>query len=151
MRLVGIFLQKAEMVQHRVIGRKIHLADHADGVVTGLHARKLNAGVWMKQLAAGQIAKKIEVPPGAAELTVGRKLEADRGLLVHDLLDLHVLDLAQLFGGNIALFELGARFLDFRWPEQAADLVGAERRLCSLHGSAPETFLQCAAAPETPR
>ena len=53
---------------------------------------------------------------------------------MHDLLDLHVLDLAQLVRRDLALLELGARLLDARRPEQAADLVGAERRFGSLHG-----------------
>ena len=116
-----------------VVG-EVELADDADRVMPGLHARELDALVGMKQLAAGQIGEEVEMPPGAAEFAVGRELQADRGLLVHDLLDLHVLDLAQVVGGDLALLQLGARLLDARRPQQAADLVGAERGFGSLHG-----------------
>src|SRR5882724_826951 len=74
------------------------------------------------------------MPPGAAEFAVGREFQSDRGLPVHDLLNLHVLDLAQIVGGNLALLELGTRLLDARRPQQAANLVGAEGGFCSLHG-----------------
>src|SRR6202035_1673928 len=74
------------------------------------------------------------MPPGAAEFAVGREFQSDRGLPVHDLLDLHVLDLAQILGRNLALLELRARLLDARRPQQAANLVGAEGGFCSLHG-----------------
>ena len=90
--------------------------------------------VGVKQLAAGQMAEKVEMPPRAAELAVGRELQAGRGLLVHDLLDLHVLGLAQIVGRNLALLQFGARLLDARRPQQAADLIGAERGFGSLHG-----------------
>src|SRR5581483_8045948 len=103
----------------------------------GLHAGKLDALLRMEQLAAGELGEEIEMPPGAAELAVGRKLEAGRGLPMHDLLDFHVLDLAQLLGRNLVFLEFGARFLDALWPEQTADLVGAEGGLGSLHGVTP--------------
>ena len=73
------------------------------------------------------------MPPGTAEFAVGRELQADRSLLVHDLLDLHVLDLAQITGGNLALLEPGAGFLDLGRTQEAADLVGAEGGFGSLH------------------
>ena len=122
------------MIQHRMVVGEIELADDADGVMPGLHAGELDALVGVKQFAAGQIAEKIEMPPGAAEFAVGRELQADRGLPVHDLFDLHVLGLAQIVSRDLALLELGARFLDARRPQQAADLVGAERGFGSLHG-----------------
>src|SRR5207344_782770 len=123
-----------EMIEHRMIGGEIELADHADGVVPGLHAGELDALVRVKQFATGQSFKKIEMPPGAAELAVGRKLQPDRGLPVHDLFDLQVFRLAQVGSFYLALFELGARFLDTRRPQQAADLVGTEWGFGSLHG-----------------
>ena len=64
----------------------------------------------------------------------GCELQADRRLLVHDFFDLHVLGLAQIVGRNLALLQSGARLLDARGPQQAADLVGAERGFGSLHG-----------------
>ena len=122
------------MIQHRMVVREIELADHADGVVPGLHAGELDAGVGVEQFAAGELGEKVEMPPRAAEFAVGRELQADRSLLVHDLLDLHVLGLAQVVGRDLALLQPGARLLDARRPQQAADLVGAERGFGSLHG-----------------
>src|SRR3979409_401114 len=78
--------------------------------------------------------------PRAAYIAVGRQLQADRGLLVHDLFDLDVLDLAQIVGRYLALLQFGPRFLDARRPQQAANLVGAERGFCSLHHFTPEDF-----------
>ncbi len=53
---------------------------------------------------------------------------------MHDLFDLEVLGLLQLFSRYLALFQLGARLLDALRPQQAADLVGAEWGFGSLHG-----------------
>ena len=125
------------MRQHRVIVGKVELADHAHRLMPGLNAGKLDALLGMKQLAAGEFRQKIEMPPGAAKLAVGRKLQTGRGLPVHDLLDLHVLGLSQLVSRDLAFLEPGAGFLDALWPQQAADLVRTEGGLCSLHGFAP--------------
>ena len=100
----------------------------------GLDAGELDALVGVIQFAAGQMAEKVEMPPGAAEFAVGRELEAERGLLVHDLFDFDVFGLAQVLGRDLALLQFGARFLDARRPQQAADFVGAERGFGSLHG-----------------
>ena len=102
--------------------------------MAGLDARELNAGLGVEELAAAELGQKIEMPPGAAEFAVGRELQADGRLLVHDLFDLEVLGLAQVLRRDLALLQLRARFLDARWPQQAADLVGAERGFGSLHG-----------------
>ena len=135
---VGMLLQEAEMIQHRMMVREVQPADHADGVVAGLHAGELDALVGMKQFAAGEIFEKIKMPPGAAEFAVGGEFQADLRLLVHHLLDLAVLDLAQVVGGDFTLLQSGAGFLDARRAQQAADLVGAERGFGSLHGFTPE-------------
>ncbi len=121
------------MVEHRVVVGKTELADHADRVMPGLNACELNARVGVKQFAAGEFRQKVEMPPRAAEFAVGRELQADRGLLVHDLFDLHVFDLAQIGGRYFAPLQFGARLLDLRRTQQAADLVGAERGFGSLH------------------
>ena len=135
-----MFLQKLEMRQHRMIVGEIELADHPHRIVPGLDARELDALVGVKQFAAGQMAKKIEMPPRAAEFAVGRELQSERRLLVHDLFDFHILDLAQVVGGNLALLEFGARLLDLRRPQQAANLIGTERGFCSLHCFLPLIF-----------
>jgi len=94
MRLVREFLQEAEVIEHRVVVGKVDLADHAHGVMPRLHARELDTHVGMEQLAAGEFGEEVEMPPGAAELAVGREPQAGRGLPVHDLLDLQILRLA---------------------------------------------------------
>src|SRR6267378_689130 len=134
MRDLALPLQELEMRQHRMIVGEIQLADHAYRVVPGLDARELNTLVGVEQFAAGELCEKVEMPPRAAEFAVGRKLQADRRLLVHDLFDFHVLDLAQIGGRNLALLQFGTRLLDLRRPQQAADLVSTERGFCSLHG-----------------
>ena len=45
MRRVGMLLQEAEVIQHRMVVGEIELADHANGVVPGLDARELDARV----------------------------------------------------------------------------------------------------------
>ena len=54
-------------------------------------------------LDAVKRAQEIVIPERAAEFAVGRELQADGSLLVHDLFDFHVLDLAQIESGKLAL------------------------------------------------
>src|ERR1039457_1742831 len=109
MRDLAMLLQELEVLKHRMIVRKIELADHTHRVMPGLDARKLDALVGMEQFATCKMAKKVKMPPRAAEFAIGRELQADRCLLVHDLFDLHVFDLAQIRGRNLAFLQLGAR------------------------------------------
>ena len=48
MGLVGKLLQETEVIQHRVVGGEIDLADHPHRVVPGLDARELDAGVGVE-------------------------------------------------------------------------------------------------------
>src|SRR5438477_10285023 len=130
---VRVFFQELEMIEHRMIGREVELADHAHRVMPGLDARELDARLRVKQFAARQLRQKVKVPPGTAEFAVGRELQTDRSLLVHDLFDLEVLGLTQVLRRYLALLELGTRLLDALWPQQAADLVGAEWGSGSQH------------------
>ena len=59
-------------------------------------------------------------------------LEPDLFLLLDDLLDLAVLNLLELGVGDLFFLALRARLLDRRGAQNAADMVGAERRLGSL-------------------
>src|SRR5450759_1636111 len=102
--------------------------------MSGLDARKLDTLFGVEQFAARQLREKVKMPPRAAKFAVGREPQSDRSLLVHDLFDFHVLDLAQIVGRYLALLQPGARLLDLRRAQQAADLVGAERGFGSLHG-----------------
>src|SRR6266508_4953005 len=74
------------------------------------------------------------MPPGAVIFAVGRDLQSDLLLFLDDLLDLAVLDLRERVGGNLAALALGASCLEGRGAQQAADVVGAIRRLVSSHG-----------------
>ena len=125
------------MLQHRVIG-ETDLAGDADRLCLGLHALELDAVVELVELDAVEHAEEIEMPPRAAEFAVGRELQPDLFLLLDDLLDLAVLDLFELGGGDLALLALGARLLDRRGAQQAADHVGAEWRLGPLHDISSE-------------
>jgi hypothetical protein len=73
------------------------------------------------------------VPPGAAELAVGRELEAELLLLLDDLLDLAVLDGLELGRRDRTLFALGARLLERGGAQEAANMIGTKRRFGSLH------------------
>src|SRR5579864_5534525 len=73
------------------------------------------------------------MPPGAAEFAVGDRLQADLFLLLDDALDLAVFDRSQFDCGDVALDALLARPLQRRRAQQAADMVGAERRLGAFH------------------
>ena len=128
----GVGLEKLEVLQHRMVG-EADLADDAQALRLGLHAAELDALVGLVDLDAVEHAEEIEVPPGAAELAVGRELEADLLLLLDDLLDLAVLDGLELGRRDRALLALGARLLERGGTQEAADMVGAERRFGSLH------------------
>ena len=81
------------------------------------------------EVEAVEHAHEVEVPPGAAELAVGHRLEP--GVLLHpdDVDDRLVLDRLELLGRERLVLEVGlARGLDRGGPEEAADDVGAERR-----------------------
>src|SRR5262249_607526 len=138
MRSIRMFFQKSEVIEHGMIVGEVELALYTHRIMPRLDTCELNADIRVKQLTAGKLGEEIEMPPGAAELAVSRKPQSDRGLLVDDLFDLHGLDLAQLFGSYLPLLHPGARFLDARRPQQAADFVGAKRRFRSLHASLPK-------------
>ena len=104
-----------------MIGGEVELAGDLQALGLGLDAVELDAVVEHHALAALELPEEIEVPPGAAELAVGGELQADLLLLPDDLLDLLVLDLLELVGRDLALLALGARVLERRGAQQAAD------------------------------
>ena len=57
------------------------LADDVRPLGLGLHAGELDAVLDLLHLDAVEAAEEIEVPPGAAELAVGRELQAALFLL----------------------------------------------------------------------
>src|SRR5258708_21962036 len=114
---------------------KADLAHDAQPLRLGLHAAELDAVLGLVNLDAVEHPEKVKVPPGAAELAVGRQLKAEFLLPLDDLLDLAVLDRLELGGGDGTLFALGPRFLERRRAQEAADMVGTKRRVGSLHRS----------------
>ncbi len=129
-RHLGVVLDEAKMVEVRVVG-EADLADDAHALGLGLDPGKGDALAGGIELGAVEPLVEIELPPGTPELAVGRKLEPDLLLLLDGFLDLAVLDRLELLGGDLALPMLGARLLERRGTQQAADVIGAERRLGS--------------------
>ena len=101
-------------------------------VVTAANAMPVSMTV---ALGAVEAPEEIEMPPGAAELAVGDGLQADLLLLLDDALDLAVFDRLEVGGADLALGALCPRLLQRCGAQQAADMVGAERRLGAFHGA----------------
>src|SRR6476469_97085 len=135
-RLFGVLLQEFEMLDHRMIGEP-DLAGHADRARLRLYALELDAVVELVNLDIVHHPVEIEVPPRAAEFAVGDGFQADLFLLLDDLDDLAVLDLLELRGRDLVLLAPGARVLHGRGTQDGADVVGAERRSCSLGHRCP--------------
>src|SRR5919106_3073556 len=88
-------------------------------------------------LDAIEAPEEIEMPPGAAEFAVGHRFEPELFLLPDQPLDLTVFDRLELGGADLAFGAPGARLLERFRPQQAADVIGAERWLGSLHDVPP--------------
>src|ERR1044072_1802065 len=78
-------------------------------------------------------AEESEVPPRAAEIAVGRELQAAVLLVGDDLPDLGIFDRLQLFGRDRVHVALRARVLDRGGAQETADVIGAEQRGGALH------------------
>ena len=72
--------------------------------------------------------EEIDVEIGAAELAIGDRLEADVLLSADDLANARVLERVQIHGRKLAGREFFARRLEALGSQEAADMVGAERR-----------------------
>src|SRR5262249_3110479 len=83
---------------------------------------------------AVELVDEVHVPRRAAELAVRREVEPDLLLLADDLANRLVLDPAQLDVVDATLRVLLARFEQPLRAQQAADVVGAERRLRAAAG-----------------
>jgi len=124
----GVCRQEAKVLDHRMAG-KADLADDAQRLVDADAALEVHAGVELDRRDALKMFQKIEVPVSPAELAVGDRLQADRLLLADEGHDLAVLDRFERGVGDLRTFALLTGELQ-RWrPQQAADHVGAERRL----------------------
>jgi hypothetical protein len=74
------------------------------------------------------LVEEIHMPGAAAKLAIGYPLEANLLLNPDHIPDHIVLDAAQFFGREATGLMLGPRPQQFRRAQQAADVVGAERR-----------------------
>ena len=77
-------------------------------------------------LHPAELVDEVHVPRSTPEFPVGRALQPDVALHLHDLADRVILDRAQLLGGNLAGGELLAGCQQLLRPQQAAHVVGAE-------------------------
>jgi hypothetical protein len=127
----GVRLDEREMVQHRM-ARETELAVDLGPLGPGIGAGEGDAGSHVALGHTIEPPEKIEMPPRAAELTVGDRLQADLFLLLDDARDLAVLDLGQRGGVDLARGVASARLLDGFGAQQAADVIGAEGRLGPL-------------------
>ena len=127
------------MLEVRMAG-ETDLANDPHALGLGGDACERDALAGGVELDAVEPLVEIELPPGAAELAVGRELEADLLLLADRLLDLAVLDFLQLRGGDLAALMPGARFLERCRAQQRADVIGAEGRPGPVHREAPLTY-----------
>ena len=98
---------------------------------------KLDALVNPIKLDAVQPLEEVELIPRTAKLPVGRELQPDFFLFSDGLFDLAVFDRTQGAGRDLPTLMSGPRLLHRRRPQQAADMVGAERRRGPLHRFPP--------------
>src|SRR5689334_7427421 len=131
-RHAGMRFEKLEVIQHRMAG-KADFAVDLDGLGFGLHAVELDAVIGRVERHTLKSAEKIEMPPGAAKLAVGGKLEPGLFLLGDRLFDLAIFDRAQRRGGDLVARALLARRFDRCRSQQAAEMVGAKWRGGALH------------------
>ena len=119
------------MLDHRMSG-ETDLAGDLDAFVARRHRGEGDAAIHDMALDAVEPPQEVEMPPGAAEFAVGDRLQAGRFLLLDDVLDGAVLDRFEFGGADLAFGAALARCFQRGRPQQAADMIGAERRLGSL-------------------
>ena len=121
------------MPQHGMAG-KSQLSGHPHGPRLGLDAVKLDSLLGVVAFDTFEPLEEIEMPPGPAELAVGRSLETGLLLPGDDLADLPILHIAEPFGGDFAGLAPGARLLQRCRAQQAPHHIGPEGRHCG-HGA----------------
>ena len=139
-RLAGVRFEKFEMLDHRMRLVAAELADDAQQDRPRLRAAcvKLDLALADIGLDVVEPLEKIVVPGDAPVLAVGHRFKPDHLLLADHAFDLAVFDGRQLVGADLAARAFLARFLQRCRAQQAADVVGTERRLGTLH-SQPHT------------
>src|SRR5581483_9978102 len=120
-----------EVLKHRMAG-KADFAGDLEPLVARVDAGKGDPRLHDVLVDAVETPEEIEMPPRAAEFAVGDRLQTDLLLAPDDPLDLAVLDRLEFGRRDVALGALLARLLQRRGAQQAADVIGAERRLGAL-------------------
>src|SRR5690348_2204707 len=136
-RRCGHRFQKLEVLAEDTLF-ELQLADDAERTegsfnITGLIA-ELDFQAFSAPGNAADLVKEIHVPRAAAILTVGDALEADVLLHLHRASDGFVLNPAQFCSRDAALLMPLARLKYLLRPQEAANVIGAKRRLRALHG-----------------
>jgi hypothetical protein len=131
-------LQASEMNEHRMVSGKSQPTHDMRRLRLGVHALELNSMSRVAYFDAVEHSEEIEVPPGTAEFSVCDTFEPDRFFLGDDLRDFAIFDVFESGRVYRARFAFGAGFLDRCRAQDAADMIGAERRLGSKsHISSP--------------
>src|SRR5205823_3990065 len=105
--------EKPEVIEHRM-GGEPELAGDAHALGPRLHALELDPLARRVALDAIEALQKIEVPPGAPELSVGGGQQSDVLLLPDHGRDLPILDVIELAGGELPPLSLRASLLERR-------------------------------------
>src|SRR5581483_1179857 len=108
------------------------LDDHERRLLVGALELRVAVGVAGRELDAVKAVDEVDVPPVAAELAVGDRLQPDRLLERDRLADALVLDRAQRGRVDLALLRLCARGMELLRAQQAADMIRPKRRLRRL-------------------
>ena len=147
-RALGVRGDELEMLDHRVRPGHAELAGDLDAFVARVRPpAKAMPAVHDVLLGAVEAPEEIEMPPRAAELAVGDRLQADVLLLLDDALDLAVLDRLQRVGRDLALgalapaphgCDLGRSRLP-TWSARNGGLVRCIHSLCHARDAASST------------
>src|SRR5207253_8777271 len=90
------------------------------------------------RLHALKLLEEIDMEIRAPKFTVGDACQADVLLQAHDVANRFVFRRSQLVAGERALLKTLARFEQFHRPQEAADVISAERRCGPLrHETSP--------------
>src|SRR5436190_13488655 len=119
------------MIEHGMRRWKTQPSHDMRGLRLGLHALELDTVTRVAYFDAVEHSEEIEVPPGTPEFSVCDTFEPDRLFRGGDLRDFAVFNLLELSCVYCAALAFGAGFLDRPRAQNAADVIGAERRLGS--------------------
>ena len=113
----------------------MHLEGGGLEVELALGVAEVDLQLLLRRADAAELVDEVHVPGGTPELPVGRRLQAHLLLQAYGGLDALVLDRAQLLVGDLAGGVPPTGLEQRGGPQQAADVVGAERwRGACSHG-----------------